>query len=204
MTNQKEKYKTIAASTTSLFKDRGSKFLSYSFPILSIDDVKAKINEVKKEHPKATHHCFAYRIGIDGLSFRASDDGEPSGSAGRPILGQIDSAGFSNILVVVVRYYGGTMLGVPGLINAYKTATAEALQIAVPIEKWICQRVEITLDYNIMSEVLYLLKQCEAEIIKQELQLFCSIVADIPTIHFEAYAAQILKIRGTNLKPLSS
>lgn len=204
MTNQKEKYKTIAASTTSLFKDRGSKFLGYSFPILSIDDVKAKINEVKKEHPKATHHCFAYRIGIDGLSFRASDDGEPSGSAGRPILGQIDSAGFTNVLVVVVRYYGGTMLGVPGLINAYKTATTEALQIATPIEKWICQRVEITLDYNVMSEVLYLLKQCEAEIIKQELQLFCSIIADIPTIHFEAYAAQILKIRGTNLKPLSS
>lgn len=204
MTNQKEKYKTVAASTTSLFKDRGSKFLGYSFPILSIDDIKAKINEVKKEHPKATHHCFAYRIGIDGLSFRASDDGEPSGSAGRPILGQIDSAGLTNVLVIIVRYYGGTMLGVPGLINAYKTATAEALQIAIPIEKWICQRVEITLDYNVMSEVLYLLKQCEAEIIKQELQLFCSIIADIPTIHFQAYAAQILKIRGVQLKPLNS
>ncbi len=201
MTNQKEKFKTIAAATTSLFKDRGSKFLGYSFPINSIEEVKAKLNEVKQEHPKATHHCFAYRIGIDGLSFRASDDGEPSGSAGRPILGQIDSAGFTNVLVVIVRYYGGTMLGVPGLINAYKTATTEALQIAIPIEKWICQRIEITFDYNAMSEVLYLLKQNEAEIIKQELQLFCSIIADIPKVNTETCAAQILKIRGTTIQP---
>jgi uncharacterized YigZ family protein len=202
MTNQKEKFKTIAAATTSLFKDRGSKFLGYSFPINSIEEVKAKLNEVKQEHPKATHHCFAYRIGIDGLSFRASDDGEPSGSAGRPILGQIDSAGFTNVLVVIVRYYGGTMLGVPGLINAYKTATTEALHIAIPIEKWICQRMEITFDYNAMSEVLYLLKQNEAEIIKQELQLFCSIIADIPKVNIETCAAQILKIRGTTIQPL--
>jgi uncharacterized YigZ family protein len=201
MTNQKEKFKTIAAATTSLFKDRGSKFLGYSFPINSIEEVKAKLNEVKQEHPKATHHCFAYRIGIDGLSFRASDDGEPSGSAGRPILGQIDSAGFTNVLVVIVRYYGGTMLGVPGLINAYKTATTEVLQIAIPIEKWICQRMEITFDYNAMSEVLYLLKQNEAEIIKQELQLFCSIIADIPKVNTETCAAQILKIRGTTIQP---
>jgi uncharacterized YigZ family protein len=201
MTNQKEKFKTIAAATTSLFKDRGSKFLGYSFPINSIEEVKAKLIEVKQEHPKATHHCFAYRIGIDGLSFRASDDGEPSGSAGRPILGQIDSAGFTNVLVVIVRYYGGTMLGVPGLINAYKTATTEALQIAIPIEKWICQRMEITFDYNAMSEVLYLLKQNEAEIIKQELQLFCSIIADIPKVNTETCAAQILKIRGTTIQP---
>lgn len=201
MTNQKEKFKTIAAATTSLFKDRGSKFLGYSFPINSIEEVKAKLNEVKQEHPKATHHCFAYRIGTDGLSFRASDDGEPSGSAGRPILGQIDSAGFTNVLVVIVRYYGGTMLGVPGLINAYKTATTEALQIAIPIEKWICQRMEITFDYNAMSEVLYLLKQNEAEIIKQEMQLFCSIIADIPKVNTETCAAQILKIRGTTIQP---
>ena len=204
MTNQIEKFKTIAAATTSLFKDRGSKFLGYSFPIQGIDDVKAKLNEVKKEHPKATHHCFAYRIGIDGLSFRASDDGEPSGSAGRPILGQIDSAGFTNVLVIIVRYYGGTMLGVPGLINAYKTATTEALDLAIPIEKWICQRMEITFDYNAMSEVLYLLKQSEAEIIKQELQLFCSIIADIPKVNAETCAAQILKIRGTTIQPLAN
>jgi uncharacterized YigZ family protein len=204
MSEIKDKYKTIVAPTTSLFKDRGSKFLGYSFPISSTEDAKLKLNEVKKEHPKATHHCFAYRLGVDGLSFRASDDGEPSGSAGRPILGQIDSAEYTNVLVVVVRYYGGTMLGVPGLINAYKTSAAEALQQAESIEKWMTQRVEITMDYNAMSEVLYLLKQCEAEIAKQDLQLFCTIIADIPKVHFEHYTNLLLQIRGLNIKPMSS
>lgn len=204
MSISKEKYKTIAAATISLFKDRGSKFLGYSYPIISTEDVKNHLAEIKKEHPKATHHCYAYRLGTEGLIFRATDDGEPSGSAGRPILGQIDSLGFTNILVVVVRYYGGTMLGVPGLINAYKTATAEALQLATVIEKWISQRVEITMDYNTLSEVLYLLKQCEAQIIRQDLQLFCTVVADIPKIHYEQYSGQLLKIRGLNLSTISA
>ncbi|MCC6186757.1 MAG: YigZ family protein [Chitinophagaceae bacterium] len=196
-----DKYKSIESNTTSLFKDRGSKFLGFAYPINSVEEAKKVLVEIKKEHPKATHHCFAYRLGTDGLSFRASDDGEPSGSAGRPILGQIDSVGYTNIIVVVVRYYGGTMLGVPGLINAYKSACQEALSYAIPTEKWICQRVEITLDYNVMGEVLYLLKQAEATIITQELQLFCSIIADIPKVHFEQYAAQLLSIRGLGLKP---
>lgn len=204
MSNSKEKYKTISAPTTSLFKDRGSKFLGFSYPIIGIEDVKTNLAQIKKEHPKATHHCFAYRLGTEGLVFRASDDGEPSGTAGRPILGQIDSLGFTNILVVVVRYYGGTMLGVPGLINAYKTATAEALQIAIAAEKWISQRVEITMDYNAMSEVLYLLKQGEAHVIRQDLQLFCTVVADIPKVHLEHYSELLLKIRGLTLTTISS
>lgn len=204
MSNSKEKYKTISAPTTSLFKDRGSKFLGFSYPIIGIEDVKTNLAQIKKEHPKATHHCFAYRLGTEGLVFRASDDGEPSGTAGRPILGQIDSLGFTNILVVVVRYYGGTMLGVPGLINAYKTATAEALQIAIAAEKWISQRVEITMDYNAMSEVLYLLKQGEAQVIRQDLQLFCTVVADIPKVHLEHYSELLLKIRGLTLTTISS
>lgn len=204
MSNSKEKYKTINAPTTSLFKDRGSKFLGFSHPITSIEDVKTNLAQIKKEHPKATHHCFAYRLGTEGLVFRASDDGEPSGTAGRPILGQIDSLGFTNILVVVVRYYGGTMLGVPGLINAYKTATAEALQIATAVEKWITQRVEITMDYNAMSEVLYLLKQGEAQVIWQNLQLFCTVIADIPKVHFAQYSELLLKIRGLTLTAISA
>ena len=202
MSTNKDKYTTIAQIGSSLFKDRNSKFYGYAHPILGIEHSKEIIQAVKKEHSKATHHCFAYRLGVDGLSFRASDDGEPSGSAGRPILGQIDSAGYTNILVVVVRYYGGTMLGVPGLINAYKTAAMEAIQSVEAIEKWITQRVEITVDYNAMSELLYLLKQCEAAIIKQELQLFCTIIADIPKIHVDQYSTLLLKIRGLNLKPI--
>ncbi|HEY8971071.1 MAG TPA: YigZ family protein, partial [Puia sp.] len=113
-------YYTIEKEATAEFKDRGSKFIGYAIPVSSVDEFKEKLNEVKKLHPKATHHCFAYRLGLDGNVFRVSDDGEPSGSAGRPILGQIDSKELVNVLVVVVRYFGGTLLGVPGLINAYK------------------------------------------------------------------------------------
>ena len=113
-------YYTIEQPAIAEFKDRGSKFFAYSFPVSSIDDCKKKLAQLKKEHPKAVHHCLAYRIGIDGSTFRVSDDGEPSGSAGRPILGQIDSKKLTNIMVVVVRYFGGSLLGVPGLINAYK------------------------------------------------------------------------------------
>ena len=122
-------YNTIEQSSTAEFKDRGSRFIAYTFPIETVADFKEHLAVVKKEHPKATHHCFAYRLGIGGNNFRVSDDGEPSGSAGKPILGQIDSKGATNVLIIVVRYFGGTLLGVPGLINAYKTAASLALQV---------------------------------------------------------------------------
>jgi len=115
-------YKTITAPTTSDFRDRGSKFFGFAYPVQDVEEVKEKVKALKKEHPKAVHHCYAFRIGTDGTLFRANDDGEPSGSAGKPMLGQIDSAGLTNVLVVIVRYFGGSLLGVPGLINAYKTA----------------------------------------------------------------------------------
>src|ERR1043165_2969721 len=121
-------YKTIEKPSQAEFKDRGSRFIAYAFPIQTIDDFKKRLKELKEEHPKATHHCFAYRIGIDGDNFRSSDDGEPSGTAGKPILGQIDSKQATNMLIIVVRYFGGTQLGVPGLINAYKTAASLALE----------------------------------------------------------------------------
>lgn len=194
------KYKTPEGVTTAEFKDRGSKFLAYAYPVSSAEDVKAKLQLLKKEHPKAVHHCYAYRIGTDGLQYRANDDGEPSGSAGKPILGQIDSAGITNVLVVVVRYFGGTLLGVPGLINAYKTATQDALQQAVLIEKWIEQRVEIQFDYPVMGEVMYLLRQCEATVYKQDLQLFCIVHAGIPKPHADAYIAKLSEIRGVEVK----
>src|SRR5712671_5172305 len=117
-------YYTIEKDGTAEFKDRGSKFIGYAFPISSVDGFKEKLNVAKKLHPKATHHCFAYRLGLDGNTFRVSDDGEPSGSAGRAILGQLDSRQVTNVLIIVVRYFGGTLLGVPGLINAYKTAAS--------------------------------------------------------------------------------
>ncbi|MGN6478086.1 MAG: IMPACT family protein [Flavipsychrobacter sp.] len=194
------KYKTITSITTAEFKDRGSKFIAYAYPIATTDDVKSKLQLLKKEHPKAVHHCYAYRIGTDGVSFRANDDGEPSGSAGKPILGQIDSAELTNVLVVVVRYFGGTLLGVPGLINAYKTATADALKQAVVTEKWIEQPVEVQFDYPVMGEVMYLLRQSEATIYKQDLQLFCMVEAGIPKPHADAYIEKLSEIRGVTVK----
>jgi len=196
------KYKTLSSPGTGEFKDRGSKFIAYAYPIQTVEETKEKIKALKKEHPKAVHHCFAYRLGMDGMQFRANDDGEPSGSAGKPILGQIDSAGITNVLVVVVRYFGGTLLGVPGLITAYKTATQLALENAPQAEKWIEDNVEIQFDYPVMGEVLYLLKQSDATIYEQDMQLFCIVKAGIPRKHADVYMQRLSEIRGVTVKRL--
>jgi uncharacterized YigZ family protein len=195
------KYKTIAAPATGDFRDRGSKFLAYSYPVFTPQDIKDKLQLLKKEHPKAVHYCYAYRLGTDGTQFRANDDGEPSGSAGKPILGQIDSLGLTNVLVVVVRYFGGSLLGVPGLINAYRTATAQSLETVPKTEKWIEDIFEISFDYPAMGEVLYLLKQAEATIYHQDLQLFCIVKAGIPRLHSDTYVQRLTEIRGVTVKP---
>lgn len=198
------KFTTISAEGRGDFRDRGSKFLAYAYPIRTAQDVKEKLQALKKEHPKAVHHCYAWRIGTDGSQHRANDDGEPAGSAGKPILGQIDSMGLTNVLVVIVRYFGGTLLGVPGLINAYKTATAESLEGVPKTEKWIEQLHEISFDYPAMGEVLYLLKQCEATIYKQDLQLFCLVQTGIPLIHADLYTQKLAEIRGVTLKKINA
>ncbi len=173
-------YTTIEKSSNAEFKDRGSKFFAFAFPIKSAEEFRAALQVLKKDHPKAVHHCFAYRIGTDGNNFRSSDDGEPSGTAGKPILGQIDSKGVTDLAVVVVRYWGGTMLGVPGLINAYKTATALALQITPIIEKQIEMNYSIEFDYTIMNEVMMIIKQFNCTVHSNEMQLFCNIKAGVP------------------------
>ncbi len=149
-----ETYHTIIQEARSEFSDRGSRFLGYAFPVVSVEEGKARLQHVKKEHPKASHHCFAWRIGQQGEIHRVSDDGEPSGSAGRPILNQVQSQDLTNVMVVVVRYFGGTMLGIPGLINAYKTTAAEALNKAGRVEKNIEVFMEVTCDYTVMNEVM--------------------------------------------------
>lgn len=192
-------YKTITEKSYAEFKDRGSKFHGYAFPLKTVEDVKELLQSLKKEHPKAVHHCYGYRIGTDGLQFRANDDGEPSGSAGRPILGQIDSAGLTNVLVVVVRYFGGTLLGVPGLINAYKTAAADSLTAAPVIEKNVEHRIKLEYDYSIMNEVMQVLKQNDATIYKQEMQLFCVLEAGIPLVHKDSCIQKLNEIRGLEI-----
>jgi uncharacterized YigZ family protein len=173
-------YYTIEKPSIAEFKDRGSKFLAYAFPIKTGDDFKKHLQSLKKEHPKAVHYCFAYRIGLDGNNFRVSDDGEPSGSAGKPILGQIDSKQLINVLVVVVRYFGGTLLGVPGLINAYKTAAALALQLTPVIQKQVLVNYRLQFDYTKMNDVMIIIRQFGCEVLKQENQLFSELEIGIP------------------------
>jgi uncharacterized YigZ family protein len=178
--NDPDFYYTIEKPSVAEFKDRGSRFIGYAFPVVTANDFKKHLQQLKKEHPKAVHHCFAYRIGTYGNNFRSGDDGEPSGSAGKPILGQIDSKELTNTLVIVVRYFGGSLLGVPGLINAYKTSAALALQVSTVVQKQVEVNYTIQFDYTQMNEVMLLLKQYQCTIISQEMQLFCLIQTGIP------------------------
>lgn len=197
------KYKTIESPASGSFRDRGSKFLSYAFPVQDDPGRKAQLKELRSEHPKANHHCYACRLGATGDNFRAIDDGEPAGSAGKPILNTIDSTGLTNTLVVVVRYFGGTLLGIPGLISAYKTAASEALKAAVILEQLVEEHYEILFDYPVMSSVMRLLHTTGATIFTQELQLFCRITAGIPVAH-KAVLAQLSELRGVTVKPIAA
>ena len=192
-------YQAIEQSSVAEFKDRGSRFIAYAFPISSTNDFKKRLKELKEEHPKAVHHCFAYRIGNDGYNFRSSDDGEPSGSAGRSILGQIDSKGVTNAAVVVVRYFGGTLLGVPGLINAYKTATSSALQSSSIVKKPVLASYRMQFDYTILNEVMRSIKKYECVVQKQELQLFCLMEVGIPMAELEFCISQLKNLKSMEL-----
>src|SRR5258708_24927149 len=192
-------YYTVAKSGKAEFKDRGSKFIGYVYPIASAEEFRDRLNDVKKEHPKATHHCFAYRLGLDGNTHRVSDDGEPSGTAGRPILGQIDNKTLVNTLVVVVRYFGGTLLVVPGLINAYKSAAALALQIAPLAQKQVEKEYVVQFDYTQVNEVMTLVKQFNCRVVRQEMQLFCNMTIAIPKNRVTEVVSKLQELRNVEL-----
>ncbi len=151
-------YKTIGKESKGLFRDRGSRFIALAFPVSSQDEIKARLAELRKEYHDARHHCWAWVLGADRQSFRVNDDGEPSGTAGRPILGQINSRELTNVLIVVIRYFGGTLLGVSGLINAYRSAAADALTNAAVIEKYLMEKWLITFPYPAMNDVMKVLR----------------------------------------------
>ena len=195
-------YYTIEKPSVAEFKERGSKFIAYAYPIETVDDFKKLLQNLKKEHPKAVHHCFAYRIGTDGNNFRVSDDGEPSGTAGRPILGQIDSKAITNTAVIVVRYFGGTLLGVPGLINAYKTATTLALQVVPVIQKQIEIKYSIHFDYTKMNEVMMVMKQYNCTIITQEMQLFCNMNVGIAKSRLPEVLYRLKELQHVDVKKI--
>jgi len=189
-------YITIAARTTGEFKDRGSKFHAYAYAVYSREDIKNCLEEVRQIHPKARHHCFSWRLGTDGMQYRANDDGEPSGTAGRPILGQIDSFGLTNVLVIVVRYFGGTKLGVPGLINAYKRSTIDALEQAETIEKTVDNVYQLNFGYEIMSDVMNFVKKAKLNVIKQEFEAAGLIEFALRQSETDNILEQIKKIDG--------
>ncbi len=197
-----EYYQTIEKASFAEFKDRGSKFLAYAYPVQTAEDCKQWLQHLKKEHAKAVHHCFAYRLGWDGNTFRVSDDGEPSGTAGRPILGQIDSKGLTNISVIVVRYFGGTLLGVPGLIQAYKSATSMALQLVPVIQQPIEVRYQLQFDYTQMNDVMMIVKQCNCSVVGQENQLFCQLQVGIPKARLEEALHRLSDIRFIEVTPV--
>jgi uncharacterized YigZ family protein len=193
-------YNTIEKPSFAEFKDRGSRFLAYVFPIQSAEDFKKRLKGLKEEHPKAAHHCFAYRIGTDGNNFRAGDDGEPSGSAGKPILGQIDSKELTNVAVVVVRYFGGTLLGVPGLINAYKTAASLALQLTPITQRPVLVNYELQFDYTMMNEIMMVVKRFGCAVVENEAQLFCRMVIGIPKESLEMCLNKLTDFYGVEVK----
>jgi uncharacterized YigZ family protein len=170
-------YKTIAtASEEILFKEKNSKFFGYAFPVSTEVEIKNHLDILKKQHYGAVHNCYAFQIGTDTIQYRANDDGEPSNTAGTPIYGQIQSFGLTNILVVVVRYFGGVKLGVGGLISAYRTAAQMALEASEIVEKTIDIKFIIHFDYKNMNKVMRVIKEKNIEINSQKMDLGCEII----------------------------
>lgn len=192
-------YTTIAQPTEGIFRDRGSKFLAFAYPVSSDTEIKAIVANLKAEHPKANHHCWAIRLGIDRSVFRVNDDGEPSGTAGRPILNILLSKNITNVLVVVVRYFGGTLLGVPGLINAYKAATEAALNEAQIIEKTVNDIYTITFDYLEMNDVMRIIKDGQLQIMEQRSELNCEIRFSVRKTQVEQVMSKLNKVSGVKV-----
>ncbi len=174
-----DSYSTIKSPNQTILKERGSKFIGFIFPVVNESEIKNQLLQLKKEHPNANHHCYAWRLGADKSAFRFNDDGEPSNTAGKPIYGQIQAKDLTNVLLVVVRYFGGTLLGVGGLINAYKTAAAEVINSAVIVERFILFEYRIDFDEDVINHVMRILKINEAKIISHTYESQNSVVFQI-------------------------
>ena len=173
-------YKTIEKpSEETLFKDRNSKFFGYAFPVLNEDDVKNALESLKKKHHSARHFCYAWQLGVETISYRANDDGEPNNSAGMPIYGQIQAFGVTNILIVSVRYFGGTKLGVGGLINAYKNSAQLALEASTILDKTINIEYQLSFGYDMMNKVMRIVKEKNVTIVSQTLELDCQYIISV-------------------------
>ena len=189
-------YKTIKTLSQGVFKDKGSKFISFAYPVSEQDAVKPIIDELKKKYRDASHHCYAYMIGYKRETYRVNDDGEPSGTAGKPILGQINSAGLTNVLIVVVRYFGGTLLGTSGLINAYKCAAANAINVAEITERFVKDYYQIKFPYESLSQVMKVLKEENVGITNQSFDISCSMIIDFKILNGTGIVDKLSRING--------
>lgn len=191
MNSNSDTYRSIAAPARGIYKELGSKFLAFAYPVETEDEVKTILAALRKEYFDARHHCYAWRLGLQGEPFRMNDDGEPSSTAGRPIHGQLLSQGLSDILVVVVRYFGGVKLGVPGLIRAYKTATQDALAHAEIVEKIAGETFTLQFDYLQMNDVMKVLKDMGITPFRQEFDLRCTLGVRVRLTQIEDFRNQL-------------
>ncbi|WP_202409468.1 IMPACT family protein [Hufsiella arboris] len=197
-------YKTIASVSEGIFRDKGSKFIGFAYPVKNELEAREILKTLRSLHPKANHHCWALRLSPDRSIFKFNDDGEPSGTAGRPILNTLLSNDLTNVLVVVVRYFGGTLLGVPGLINAYKNATTEALKSAQTIEKTVNDRYRINFSYDRMNDVMKLLKDEDLSVINPAYSSECSLETEIRKSRINSILSRLEKLEDVKAQYLTT
>jgi uncharacterized YigZ family protein len=197
-------YKEVKSHTTGIYKEKGSKFIAYSYPVYSEQEVKKKLEEVKKLEHSARHYCYAYVLHADKSAWRVNDDGEPSSTAGKPILGQIQSNDLTNILIVVVRYFGGVKLGVSGLIRSYKTAAAIAISDTEILTKTIKEHYEVGFKYPQMNDVMRLVKEFDLEVINTDFRIDCKLTFAVPKSKVDAVVNTIKKNHELKIKYLKN
>jgi uncharacterized YigZ family protein len=198
----RDSYKSIAAPSKGLFKDNGSRFIAHAYPVETEEEIKEIVAALKKEYFDARHHVYAYRLGYLGDKFRANDDGEPSGSSGRPVLGQIDSNELSDVLVVVVRYFGGIKLGIPGLIRAYKTATADAIANAEIVEKIASKMYRVHFGYMAMNSVMKVFKDMELEQKNQQFDMECTLETKVRLSQIDTFLERMADVEGCRVEEI--
>ena len=200
MSQAKDSYLTISEPAEAIYKERSSKFLTYAYPVETEEEIKELLDALRKQYYDATHHCYAYRLGPQGEQFRANDDGEPSGTAGKPILGQLLSAKVTNCLVVVVRYFGGTKLGVSGLIQAYKESAAEVLAVSNIIEKTVDKIITVDFSYISMNGVMRVIKEMNPHIEEQVFDNLCTMKLRIRESEADILIAKLEKVEGVTVE----
>lgn len=198
--NIRDSYLTIEGNAEAIFKEKSSKFLCYAFHVESEEEITACLEPLRKQYYDATHHCYAWRLGPFGEKFRANDDGEPSSTAGKPILGQLLSNEITNCLIVVVRYFGGTKLGVPGLIAAYKESAAAVIEAATIVERTVDTRAKIDFSYIAMNDVMRIIKEEQPKIEEQIFDNLCSMTISVRNSRAEQVLGRLRKVEGATLE----